>query len=470
MRERIGVRARVTALATLIVGLAVAASGVLLVRTVDHALERHVAEEGEHQLQVAQELLESGAPPSALNGQVGGSTLLQVFDSDGKEVSPGPQRSDLPFTTDITNLGAGGVTVSGRGPGRVVGSIREDDAGYVVRYTQVSVNGSELTVVTRSSLADVKRSVDTLKGYLEIGLPALIVLVALLAWFAVGRALRPVEAMRQEAEAISSSTIHRRVPEPARGDEVGRLARTLNQMLDRLEDGAQRQRQFVSDASHELRSPMAVIRTKVEVAQRKGATADWPKVGEAVLAEEARLEALVGDLLALAREDEGGARPEAVVDLAGVVSAEAALARRKPVATDLDDVSVPGDERALRSLVAHLLDNAARHARRRVHVSLAAVDGRAVLTVDDDGRGIAPEDRERVFERFVRLDESRARDRGGAGLGLAVVRSVARAHAGTATATASPTGGARLVVSLPLPARKSVRSSSAGGNGSGMPD
>jgi signal transduction histidine kinase len=451
MRERVGVRARVTALATLIVGLAVAASGVLLVRTVDHALERHVAQEGERQLAVAQQLLRSGASPEDLLEEVGGSTQLQVVDSKGKEVTPGPHGSELPFTPDITDLGPSGVTVSGRGPSqRVQGSIREDDAGFVVRYSQVSVNGDELTVVTRSSLADVKRSVDTLKRYLEMGLPALIVLVALLAWFAVGRALRPVEAMRREAEAISSSTIHRRVPEPARGDEVGRLARTLNQMLDRLEDGAHRQRQFVSDASHELRSPMAVIRTKVEVAQRKGDTADWPSVADAVLAEEARLEALVGDLLALAREDEGAARPEATVDLAELVAGEAALARRRPVATDLAPASVPGDERALRSLVAHLLDNAARHARRRVQVSLTTVDGHAVLTVDDDGRGIALDDRERVFERFVRLDESRARDRGGAGLGLAVVAAVGRAHGGTARAEGSPAGGARLVVFLPL--------------------
>jgi signal transduction histidine kinase len=451
MRERIGVRARVTALATVIVGLAVAASGILLVRTVERALEQHVAEEGARQLSIAQQLLEAGANPSQVQGPAGSSTEVQVFDSKGNGVSPGADPTRLPFGPEIADLGRSGVSVQGHvGPNPTLEDLAQGDADYVVRYTHVSVGGDQLTIVARSSLADVRQSVDTLKRYLAMGLPALIALVAVLAWFAVGRALRPVEAMRREAEAISSSTIHRRVPEPARGDEVGRLARTLNQMLDRLEGGAQRQRQFVSDASHELRSPMAVIRTKVEVAQRKGDAADWPKVADAVLAQEARLEALVGDLLALAREDEGAPRPDTVVDLTEVVSAEAALARRKPVGVELADVAVPGDGRALRSMVAHLLDNAARHARRRVHVSLAAVDGQAVLTVDDDGRGIAPEDRERVFERFVRLDESRARDRGGAGLGLAVVRSVARAHGGTVRVDASPAGGARLLVTLPL--------------------
>ena len=423
------VRVRVTALATLIVAVAVTAAGVLLVHTVERALERHAAQESTRQLSFATDQLQSGAPPGAIHPEPGSLTVVQVFDGKGQRVTGGPL------------VGVSGAAGIAAGSG---------DDHYLFRTTSVDVNGLPFTIVAGTSLADVERSVATLKRYLLFGLPGLIALVAALAWFVVGRALRPVEAMRAEVEKISSSTIHRRVAEPARRDELGRLARTMNAMLDRLEQGARRQREFVSDASHELRSPIAVIRTKVEVAQRRGDDADWPAVATAVLAEEARLEGLVGDLLALAREDEVATLPAASVDLAALAAEEAARDRRRPVTCRAEVAEVRGDVRALRSLTAHLLDNAARHARRRVQLTVEAVDGHALLTVDDDGVGIPAAERNRVFERFVRLDASRARDRGGAGLGLAVVRAVARAHGGEVTAAASPLGGARLVVVLPL--------------------
>jgi signal transduction histidine kinase len=441
------VRVRVTALATLIVGIAVTAAGVLLVQTVEHALEHHAAQESSRQLSFATDQLQSGAAPAAIRTMPGSLTVVQVYDGKGKPVTNGPQLPGLPVGVSV---GARGVTTWQQVPvaGEAAGLVQ--DGHYLVRYTSVDVNGDPFTIVAGTSLADVERSVATLKRYLLFGLPGLIALVAALAWFVIGRALRPVEQMRAEVEVISSSTIHRRVREPRRQDELGRLARTMNAMLERLEQGARRQREFISDASHELRSPIAVIRTKLEVAQRKGDRADWPAVASAVLAEESRLEGLVGDLLALAREDEAGGLPAATVDLAAVADEEAARDRRRPVTCALDPAIVRGDARALRSLVAHLVDNAARHAHRHVDVGVEAVDGHAVLTVDDDGAGIPPEDRVRVFERFVRLDASRARDRGGAGLGLAVVRAVARAHGGEATASVSPRGGARVAVVLPL--------------------
>jgi signal transduction histidine kinase len=449
MREGLGVRVRVTAMATVIVALAVTLAGVLLVRTVEHALEHHAAQESSRQLAVATSQLEAGVQPDDLRTQPGSQTFVQVFDASGRAVGKGAGLPGLSVVYGVAGDGTSPATVElpFPGPGSGAGPVQ-----YVVRSGSADVGGNQLTVVTASSLADVERSVATLKRYLTVGLPFLIALVAALAWFVVGRALRPVEAMRAEVEAISASTIHRRVPEPGRRDELGRLARTMNAMLDRLEQGAQRQREFVSDASHELRSPMSVIRTKVEVAQRRGAKANWPAVAEVVLAEEARLEALVGDLLALAREDEVAPRSSAVVDLATLAEEEAVRDRRRPVRCTAEPAPVHGEARALRSLVAHLLDNAARHAKRHVDLSVQAVDGHAVLTVDDDGAGIAPEDRQRVFERFVRLDASRARDRGGAGLGLAVVRAIARAHGGDVHVHEAPSGGARLVVRLPLAA------------------
>jgi signal transduction histidine kinase len=252
--------------------------------------------------------------------------------------------------------------------------------------------------------------------------------------------------------------MHRRVPEPGSDDEIGRLARTMNAMLGRLQGTSLRQRQFVADASHELRSPVAAIRTDVEVALREGDRADWPAVGRAVLVEEERLERLLGDMLVLASDDERGAAPPCEVDLVALVRAEAERGRRVPVAVEVPDeveppVTVAGSSDSLARVVANLVDNAARHARSRVQVAVA-VDrsdaGRTVrLVVDDDGPGIPEADRERVFERFTRLDDARTRDDGGAGLGLAVVASIVARHGGRVRAEAAPLGGARLVVELP---------------------
>jgi signal transduction histidine kinase len=446
MRSGGSVRVRVTALATLIVAVAVTAAGVLLVQTIERALERHAAQESARQLSFVTDQLQSGAAPSAVRPEPGSFTVVQVFDGQGHAVTTGGA-AGLPLALGV---GQGGFAIWQR-TAPVAGQVGSGgNDRYLVRSTSVDVGGDPFTIVAGTSLADVERSVAALKRYLVFGLPGLIVLVAALAWFVVGRALRPVEAMRAEVEAISTSTIHRRVREPARRDELGRLARTMNAMLERLEQGARRQREFVSDASHELRSPIAVIRTKLEVAQRRGEAADWPAVATAVLAEEARLEGLVADLLALAREDEAAALPTTTVSLATVAEEEAARERRCPVRCRTEVAQVRGDGRALRSMVAHLLDNAARHARRRVEVVVEAVDGHALLTVDDDGAGIPGGERARVCERSVRRDAAGARDRGGAGLGLAVVRAVARAHGGDATASESPQGGARLVVVLPL--------------------
>ncbi len=310
-----------------------------------------------------------------------------------------------------------------------------------------------LTVVAGVPVDEVQQSVDAVRRSLLWGLPALVAAVAAFAWLSVGRALRPVEAIRSEVEAITASQMHRRVPEPTSDDEIGRLARTMNAMLGRLQGAALRQRQFVSDASHELRSPVAAIRTDVEVALREGDGADWPAVGQAVLAEEERLERLLADLLVLAADDERGAGPPCEVDVVAVVRAEADRGRRVPVEVEVAGAPGPvaGSADALGRVVANLLDNAARHAHDRVVATVEAPgDAPTVrVVVDDDGPGIPEADRERVFQRFTRLDDARTRDDGGAGLGLAVVRSIVTRHGGRVCAEAAPLGGARLVVELP---------------------
>ncbi len=263
-----------------------------------------------------------------------------------------------------------------------------------------------------------------------------------------------MEAIRLQAESITGKTMDRRVPEPATDDEVGRLARTMNAMLARLETSAQKQRQFVSDASHELRSPLASIRTNLEVALHNPDRADWPEVAQRALAEDVRMEDTVSELLDLARLDEAegpapiDTLPE--VDLDELVLDDTVQQRRVPVDTGRVSAGrVHGRRDQLQRVVRNLLDNAARHASSTVAVGLVTDDDVVELTVDDDGPGIRPEERELVFERFTRLDDGRARDAGGLGLGLSMVKAITEHHGGTVVIEDAPIGGARLRVRLP---------------------
>ena len=230
----------------------------------------------------------------------------------------------------------------------------------------------------------------------------------------------------------------------------------MNAMLGRLDESSQRQRQFVSDASHELRSPLASIRTNVEVALRNTDRTDWNAVAARVLAEDARMEDTVSELLDLARLDElpEGTPIESLpeVDLDELVHDETVRDHRVLISTTRVSAGrVHGRREQLARVVRNLLDNADRHARTMVAIELHndAETGTVELTVDDDGPGIPVEDRERVFDRFTRLDDGRARDAGGLGLGLSMVRAIAEQHGGTVTIGDAPIGGARITVSLP---------------------
>jgi signal transduction histidine kinase len=320
----------------------------------------------------------------------------------------------------------------------------------------LTVSSGQMTIAIATPLTDVRRSVDTLANSLWVGTPGLIVLVGLVVWVLVGRALRPVEAIRAQVDAITGTTMDRRVPVPNTDDEVARLARTMNGMLERLERASARQRAFVSDASHELRSPVSTIRTELEVASADSEHADWDEVAKRTLGETDRLGRLVDDLLALARLDEADRpRRRAPVDLDDLVLEESTRTHRVPVRTaGVSAGRVEGDERQLAQVVRNLVDNAQRHAATQVAVALRREDDQLILVVDDDGPGVPEADRERIFDRFTRIDEARGRAAGGAGLGLAVVRRVVEHHGGTVTAVdgdpaSGGLGGARFVVKLP---------------------
>ncbi|MEU5876287.1 HAMP domain-containing sensor histidine kinase [Spirillospora sp. NPDC047279] len=263
----------------------------------------------------------------------------------------------------------------------------------------------------------------------------LLVLVTVLGcWRTIDQTLAPVDAISAKLSEITATESGRRVPVPPNHDELRALAEAANATLDRLDAALEQQRRFTSDASHDLRSPITAARTQVEDALLYPDDTDWPDVGRAVLGSLDRLQAIVSDLLELARLDAESARQGTdLIDLADVVRAELDRSpRAKEIVTDLvPGAAVRGDRLRLARLFTNLLDNAERHAVHRVRVIVRPDADMAVLEVIDDGAGIAPGDREIVFQRFTRLDAARSRDAGGTGLGLPIARQVARAHGGT---------------------------------------
>jgi len=308
-------------------------------------------------------------------------------------------------------------------------------------------------VIVTASAEGIDITVDRLRTALWAAVPIVMLLTGLVTWLLAGRALRPVRAITEHTGRIRAGTLHERVPVPDSHDEVAGLATEMNAMLDRFQREDRRRRQFIADASHELRSPIASIHTQAEVAIADAPSDTTTDLAAGVLAEAERLGTIVDDLLALARHDEALAPPGSVVDLDDIVLAAAARPRRVPVqVSGVSGGQVRGHPDELVRAVTHLLDNAARHADHVVAVSVETSDGQVVMAVDDDGPGIDPIDRERIFERFVRLDEARIRDEGGAGLGLAVVDTVVTAAGGTVSVSHGDLGGARFEVTLPAAA------------------
>jgi two-component system OmpR family sensor kinase len=311
-------------------------------------------------------------------------------------------------------------------------------------------------VVAGASLEDRDEAVSALLTQLAIGGPLALLLASLAGYALAGATLRPVEAMRRRAQAISARVDGDRLPEPAGDDEIARLARTLNAMLARLEAGLERERRFVAEASHELRTPLASLKAELELALRRPRSTDELRAAIASAAEETdRLAALAEDLLVLARSDEGELRvdrkPVRARELLETVARRYA-ARADAAGLELEVNAPPelegsGDLALLEQAVGNVVDNALRYGAGTVRLEAGAENGSIVIRVSDEGRGFAPEFLPRAFERFSRADGSRAQ--GGAGLGLAIVDAIARAHGGSAAAGNTAAGGARVTLLLP---------------------
>lgn len=431
-------RARTTLIAAVVMAVALTLAAAALLLTLHAALIQAADDAARARAHDLAALAAAGVLPAVVTVPVD-DDFAQVVDGAGKVVAASPGREGAPVVAFA--------------PGEQTRTVhawdndREDHEDYRVW----AARRGPYTVYVGASTEPVMETVATVGGALAVGLPVLLALFTATTWILVGRALRPVEAIRAEVDDISAGALDRRVPVPAAKDEIGRLATTMNAMLERLQKATRRQRTFVADASHELQSPLTAFRTQLEVALAH--PADWPVVAARLLSDTQRMERLVRDLLFLARADDAPASPPRdPVDLDDLVLEEAARARvGSAVRVDTSRVSaapVRGSRDELTRLTRNLLENAVRHAATAVRVELATLDGEARLTVEDDGPGLPADRCEEIFDRFVRLDDGRSRESGGTGLGLAIVKAIAERHAGTVTA-GNGEKGARFVVRLP---------------------
>jgi signal transduction histidine kinase len=449
----------VTLLATSMVAGALLVASIGLLTGLRIAMVRGLDGTAEHRVDDVSALIERGKLGSLIPSNDGDADVTVVLDTSGKVIAssylgnhPGGSRV-FPFPLP-----------SGLRAGRPVtlDDLRIGDTGdFRVLAQPTRVAGQQATIVVAVSLEQTERTLSILGAILLPGTPVLTALAGWMLFLTAGRALRPVETLRRQAREITATDLHRRLDLPASHDEVHALAVTLNEMLARLDAASATQRRFVADAAHELRSPLTAIHAQLEVLANYPDPDRDPQVAAALLEDTERLHDLVEGLLALARaEDPAPRRTHTVVDLDEVVFAEVrrqrALTGRVIDARSVSAGRVRGDEDALRRVVRNLLDNARRHAAEQIRVALNRSDGTVELTVSDDGSGIPATDRERVFERFMRLDEARSREAGGSGLGLAIVNGLVVAHGGSVRAEADASraqgglGGARLSVRLPV--------------------
>ncbi|HEY3317141.1 MAG TPA: HAMP domain-containing sensor histidine kinase [Coriobacteriia bacterium] len=450
-------RTTLAAVAVVTVSLAVAA--VALVGAARASLTSQITSAASMRAEDVATLVKTNHLPSPISGR-DESLLVQVVDGGGRVVAssasiegqgplvPLSSADATPRTFTAPRL-QGGADESGGEDGD------PSTSRFVVAVRGTDAKTGRMTVIVAASLAPVEQLAGVLTPLLGAGLPLVMLVIGATVWALTGRALLPIEAITTEAETISAAALEKRLPVPDTGDEVAHLAQTMNGMLDRLESAAVRQRQFVADASHELKSPVAAIGMMLDVAESDGERVDRRVLLGDLRAEDERLAALVTDLVTLACADENAVGLRVTdVDLDDVVIAELAVLRSTTdCAFDLAGlrpVRIRADRARLAQLTRNLLENAARHAGSRVRVSTRAEGDEAVLTVSDDGTGIAEADRERVFERFVRLDEGRSRSDGGTGLGLAVCRAIARAHGGEIRVADTSETGTTFEVRLPL--------------------
>jgi len=442
------VRSRLTLLATAVVAAVLVGSGIGLVEVQRSLLTRGIDEALQQRADNLQPTIQAGASGTELPAEGDHEdSFLQLLDQRGAVVAA---------TANVRGMAAAvpPLPQGAQARFRAVSNIALSTHRFRVLASPVRSASGWQTLVVAKNLDDVNESVRILTASLTLAIPVVVAVLAFLVWWLTGRVLRPVEAIRSEVASIQGTELHRRVPVPGSHDEISRLARTMNAMLDRVEHATERQRRFVADASHELRSPLTRIRADLEVAIAYPDSLDPESVYRGLLADTIGLQELVDDLLLHARLEPGSAiRSSAPVDLDDLLLQEARrLRERGLVRVDTSAVSaarVLGDAKQLDRAIRNLTSNAERHARTTVTLELQEQAEHSVLVVADDGPGIPAEHHATVFQRFTRLDGARSRDAGGSGLGLAIVHDIVARHGGTVAIASTDGQGARFVVTLP---------------------
>ncbi len=445
-----GVRARSTIASVLVVAAALVGGSAVFVVVLQRALVSTVEQAATGRAtEVAARVADGGVEglqPELVRTTREGQ-IVQVVDAGGQVVATSSARaSERPLSSIRPAVGAVQVQ-SSRAP------LLDDDDPYLVVAEGVAAAGSRYTVVVGAPVRAQQESARTALSLLLLGIPLLLLLAGVATWWSVGRALLPVERIRTRVARFGDARAEPPIDVPDSGDEIARLAATMNDMLSRLAEGQRTQRRFVADASHELRSPLATLAASIEFAATDPSGRTWSQMAPVLVAEVARMGRLVSDLLLLASVDEHAVTSTwGDVDLDDLLDDELRRLRARPtlsVTADVVPLRVTGDRARMGQVLANLCDNAARHAHSAVTLTSRRDGEDAVVVVQDDGEGIPGPDRDRVFGRFVRLDVSRHRSAGGSGLGLAIVLEIVRSHGGTVVVDEAPGGGCRVEVRLP---------------------
>ena len=449
--RRLSIQSRTVAGATLALAVALLLGGLILRSQLRHSLSASIAADTVTRAQGVASLVATGDFTQLLDSPGPSPSWIQVVD---------PQGNILASTANVRTLRKAFAPIPTDGLASVSrrSGLAIDTGERVVVATVPVAGGKRDLIVLAASPLDIADASDR-RAILSLLLvfPALLLIGALTVWLVVRKALQPVEAIRREVATISSSDLAQRVPRPNTNDEIDRLAATMNDMLDRLQTSITRQRRFVGDASHELRSPLASLRNQLEVSTIDNPDPVWAQTVTDMITDHDRLERLINDLLLLARHDDAAEVASEPVDLGYLVRVE--MARRPPAigmerSVVAQNALVAGSSDSFARILRNLVDNAERHAHSYVHIRLDTItdSGRDIvqLEVEDDGPGIPKSKRAMIFERFNRLDDARASDVGGSGLGLAIVAELVKAHHGTVSAQAGAIGALFIVRFPPL--------------------
>lgn len=444
-------RARITFAAVTIVGTVLAVAAVLLftvqrsqlIQNIDNSLDREAAEV----------VAAFNANTEATMGERGDDRIVQIIDGetiiDASSAALRSVRVIDPAAIDIDEDDVAFTTLS---------AIPIEDDQYRLLVRRMQVRGQEAFVVVGENTDDLNDNLRTLAISIAIMVPIASALLGAVAWFTVGRTLSPVSSIQTQVNAISGDRRGERVPVPTTSDEIADLATTMNAMLDRIDHAQERQKSFVEDASHELRSPLTRLRTSLEV-DLATTDRDLNETGHELIGDLDDLQAIVDDLLFLARTGQQPTADRSPVDLDAVIDRVVdRLGQHSDISIDtkdVDPIEVTGNEVHLSRLLSNLVSNALRHADATVWITAKHEPDAVTVEVEDDGPGIALDDRARVFERFTRLDQSRTAKTGGSGLGLAIAKQIVESHNGTIGATAARTGGAKFTVRFTIDQRRS---------------